>query len=156
MSERLEIRRISTPERLFRKILEEMAQPVGVMILGADHRIKNQVYGKCVRLISGLAVQDSCGTVEMNQMKQLFSEGKSALMIMSGDLSAHRYCREQEVKKLREAGAETVIGIYVKVVLTTECTGLTTTIIGQVARILNDPPMAEEFDYLIDWTEKEE
>lgn len=43
MSEKWQINRVSTPERIFDKIQNEMAQPVGVFVFGAGCDFKNEI-----------------------------------------------------------------------------------------------------------------
>ena len=55
MSKKWEIQRVSTPERIFDKIKEEMAQPVGIIIFGADCELKDEVVNKTISSLPGIA-----------------------------------------------------------------------------------------------------
>ncbi len=46
---------VSTPERIFDKIKEEMAQPVGIIIFGADCELKDEVVNKTISSLPGIA-----------------------------------------------------------------------------------------------------
>lgn len=43
MNEKWRISKVSTPERIFGKIREKMAQSVGIVMLGADCELKTEV-----------------------------------------------------------------------------------------------------------------
>lgn len=58
MSKKWEDRRVSTPERIFDEIKEEMAQPVGIVLFGADCDFKNEVLDA---IVDGL--RDSLATI---------------------------------------------------------------------------------------------
>lgn len=55
MNKKWEVRRVSAPERIFDKIKEEMAQPVGIIIFGADCKLKDEVVNKTISSLPGIA-----------------------------------------------------------------------------------------------------
>lgn len=55
MNKKWEVRRVSAPERIFDKTKEEMAQPVGIIIFGADCKLKDEVVNKTISSLPGIA-----------------------------------------------------------------------------------------------------
>lgn len=108
-----EINKVSTPERIFDKIKEEMAQPVGIVIFGADCEFKNEVYETMMKELQGLARYYTKRPDIATLTKAV--ETYSAVVVMLGsDDSSQRELRHTLVNVMRNAGAKTVIGIYAK------------------------------------------
>lgn len=84
MNQRWEIDRVSTPERIFDKINNEMPRPVGIILVGADCDLKDDAYMRCVEQISNLATGygGKTGNIALRGAKRPFSEGRNVLMVM--------------------------------------------------------------------------
>ncbi len=111
MNLRWEIRRVSTPERIFNKI-KEMAQPVGVVLFGADCDFKNEVKRTTWEsLCTAYCFPNAPGTAELvNALK----DNSMVIVTLNSDESSTHGLRHELVKVMRNAGAETVVGIYAK------------------------------------------
>ncbi len=151
-----ETRRISTPERTFSKIREEMAQPVAIVLFGADCDTKDEAYMNCVEQIPNLATgYGGKGSLSLRAAKHPLSEGRSVLTVMSGGSSLDHSERHEVVQALRSLGARTVVGMYAKCNLPeSSFDGATPTVIDsplkkQVQSLLDSPPTADGLDYLI-------
>ncbi len=154
MDEKWRIGRVSTPERIFEKIITEMAQPVGIVLIGADCDLKDEVFMACVECIPNLATGygGKGGNMGLRAAKQPLSAGRSVLTVMYGMSSGYPKERLQVVEALRDLGAKTVVGIYVRTTVSPEqCENIADfqAISAQVQRLKNHPPKDEEFDYLI-------
>ncbi len=110
MAKKWEIRRVSTPERIFNKIKEEMAQPVGIILFGADCDFKNEVIEEMIKSLPGLAFIPA-----PTSMKAMQNYNCNVVTVMlSSKESADHGIRHELVKTMRNAGAKTVVGIYAK------------------------------------------
>lgn len=154
MDKKWEIRRVSTSGRIFDKIKEEMAQPVGIVLFGADCDLKDEVYMECVEQIQDLATGygGKTGNIALRGAKRPFIEGRSVLTVLDGNSSGQHETRHQTVTALRDLGAKTVVGIYAKFhpiwlgdrkISDEEPTN------EQAWRLLNHPPTADGLDYFI-------
>lgn len=114
MSERWQINRVSTPERIFDKIRNEMAQPVGVLIFGADCDFKNEIANELIANFAGAKtiLDDTPSTKQIVD----FIHSKQSVMVAIFDAwsSASHDLRHECVKVMQRAGFETVIGVYVR------------------------------------------
>lgn len=154
MGKKWEIRRISTSERIFDKIKEEMAQPVGIVLFGADCDFKNRVYAECVEQIPNLATGygGKTGNIALRGAKQPLAKGRSVLVVLDGDSSGRHETRHQTVIALRNLGAKTVVGIYAKLcAIWLGDRGLSDeeSTNQQAWELLNHPPTADGLDYFI-------
>lgn len=124
MSKKWEINRVSTSGRIFDKIKTEMVQPVGIVLFGADCDFKNEVVKE---LTEALGLQTSSDSWESDyehgqcyqkteaHLKYRFGEGqKYAMVILNSDNSAEHEVRHGFVCAIKNAGAASVVGIYVK------------------------------------------
>lgn len=154
MDEKWRIGRVSTPERIFEKISTEMPQPVGIVLIGADCELKDEVFMTCVEQIPNLAVGygGKGANMSLRAAKQPLSEGRSILTVMYGNSSGHQRERGEVVGALRDLGAKTVVGIYAKAEASPDqCKNIADfqAMSTQVQRLNNHQPKDEEFDYLI-------
>lgn len=151
MDKKWEINRVSTPERIFKKITEEMAQPVGIVIFGADCVLKDEVYLECFKRIPNFAICSSSSRLQA--AKRPFSDGQSVVTVMDGKRSGNHACRHQTVTKLREVGAKSVVGIYAKATTITDDSSMSkrerNQLNKQIAAIEQDCPTADGLDYLV-------
>lgn len=161
MDKKWEIRRVSTPERIFNKIREKMAQPVGIVLFGADCDLKDEVYMECVEQIPNLTTDYGGKTISiaLRGLKQPLAEGRNVLLVLDGDSSGQHEARHQTVAVLQNLGAKTIVGIYVKFypiwlgdrkISDEEPTN------EQAWRLLNHPPTADGLDYFIVVEEEKE
>lgn len=116
MSKKWEIKEVSTPERIFSKIKEEMAQPVGIVLFGADCDFKNEVENEVCRQLQGFARYYNYRSIisDNAKLKRAVEKFSSVVIILDTEQSASDDCRRTLVTKLRESGAQQVIGIFVK------------------------------------------
>lgn len=114
MNLRWEIRRVSTPERIFSKIKEEMAQPVGVVLFGADCDFKNEVLDTIVEELRGFADYYTTKAPSTDTLVWAFNSHSAVAVMLNSDESSTHGLRHELVKVMRNAGAETVVGIYAK------------------------------------------
>ncbi len=153
MDEKWRVGRVSTPECIFDKISTRMAQPVGIILIGADCDLKDEVFMTCVERIPNLATgYGGKGNLSLRGAKRPLGEGRSVLTVMYGDSSGHLKERRDVVEALRDLGAKTVVGIYAKTEASPEqCKNIADfqAMNTQVQRLKNHPPKDEEFDYLI-------
>lgn len=166
MSERWIFSQVSMSESVFDKIIREMPQPVGIILMGADCEIKESVYQECIARIPGITIgYGGKNGQPIRAVEEPLSEGCSVLVELSGESSYRQYIRRQTVITLRDAGAKSVVGVYVK------CdrdlywdsfgqSGLKGT--AEVLRLANilemleqNPPKIDEFDSLIIREEKD-
>lgn len=140
-----EIRKVSTPEDIYARIEKEDPHPVGVVLFGADWRNKKDI-------VQDFSTRMPCCHSAIGS-EMLFRNGLNCLVEMSGDDSGDHNRRHWEVTTLRNAGAKTVIGVYVKdrpiVRHADSFLPPVTRFNEQVARLLKEPPTAEGLDYLI-------
>lgn len=143
-----EIRKASTPENVYTKIEKEGSLPVGIVLFGADCGRKKDIVRDFSARIKNLPCCRSANGSEM-----LFRNGFNCLVEMSGNDSGDHNRRHWEVTTLRNAGAKTVIGIYVKmrpiVRYAESANRMLPKLNEQIARLSKEPPTAEGLDYLI-------
>lgn len=114
MNKKWEIRRVSTSERIFNKIKEEMAQPVGIVLFGVDYDFKNEVLDAMVEELRGFARYYTKAPDTVTLVRAIKDHLAVVVMLDSDESSAHGL-RHELVKVMRNAGVETVVGIYAKV-----------------------------------------
>ncbi len=161
MNQKWEINRVSTPDRIFGKINDEMPQPVGIVLFGADCDLKDDVYMQCVEQIPNLATGygGKTGNIALRGAKRPFSEGRSVLTVMGGESSGNREARHQTVIALRDLGAKSVVGIYAKynpAWLGDRKVSDDDPANQQAWALLNHPPTSDGLDYLITIEEEKE
>lgn len=117
MSKKWEINRVSTPERIFEKINNEMAQPVGIVLFGADCELKDDVFEECREQIHNLATPGRDGSshsVVFEMTERGFFGGRNVLLVMSGESSGDHERRHQMITGLKSKGMKSMVGIYAK------------------------------------------
>lgn len=110
-----EIRRVSTPERIFNKIKEEMAQPVGIVLFGADGELKNKTLDAMMERLRGFADYHIDKTPSTDNLIWTLDRYSAVVVVLRSDESSTHGLRHKLVKMMRNAGAKTVVGIYAKV-----------------------------------------
>ncbi len=157
MQDKWEINRISTPERIIRKIKEGMAQPVGIVLFGVDCDFKNEVLEM---LFEGL----SCfyyhriprATVLTSSFKGCSNE---ILVVLNTDESVAKGLRQGLTEAMSDVGAKTVVGIYARARRRSWWRFLLRLNFGEVRKrrkfnemlglLEKNPPKVGEFDYLV-------
>ena len=114
MSKKWEIQRVSTSERIFDKIKEEMAQPVGIVLFGADCDFKNEVLDAIVDGLRGFARYYTKAPDTATLVRNIKNHSAVVVTLDSAESSTHGL-RHELVKVMRNAGAGSVVGIYAKV-----------------------------------------
>lgn len=128
MSKKWEVRKVSTSECIFDKINNEMAQPVGIVLFGADCDLKDDVKKEVIEALGLQGGAGGCGLdgeadYEYGQcylktehhLRYRFSVGqKFAMVILDSHSSSEHDFRHGFVDAIRNAGAKTVVGIYAK------------------------------------------
>ena len=147
MNPRWEIKRVSTSERILDKIKTEMAQPVGIMICGADCEFKNEVVNEIECGLPGLVSYDN--TISALTLAGAVQDCSMVAVILTTDESALHILRHGTVKVMRNAGAKSVVGIYVK----SNCI-MNQSLREQVEAIERTNPTADGLDYLVVITEE--
>ncbi len=166
MSERWIFSQVSMSELVFDKIIREMPQPVGIILMGADCEIKESVYQECIARIPKIAVgYGGKNGQPIRAAGEPLSKGCSVLVELSGESSYRQYIRRQAVITLRDAGAKSVVGVYVKSDRDFYCdsfgqSGLKgATEVFRLVNILEmleqNPPKIDEFDSLFIREEKD-
>lgn len=158
-----EVRRVSTPERIFDKIKTEMPQPVGIVLFGADGDFKNKVLDTMVEALRGFADYYTAETPPCTDtLIRAFDRHSAVAVMLNSEASSMHDLRHELVKVMRNVGAKTVVGIYAKSDLPKLSFGRSAaTVIDspfrkQVRSLIDDPPTAEDFDYFIVVEEEKE
>lgn len=164
MDKKWEIRRVSTSEQIFDKIKEEMARPVGIVLFGADCDFKNEVLDTMMETLRGFA----CSCTEAPDTATLVRTIKDHLavvVVLNSDESSTHGLRHELVKVMRNAGAETMVGIYAKVKyprkiptsgLSLEARQRRLALEKCINTLEQNPPTADGLDYFIVVEEEKE
>ncbi len=141
-----EIRRVSTPERIFQKITTEIPQPIGILVVGTDSSLKEEISQPLGALTAAVRLHVSLApTYHDDTYRTAFANNRNVLTLMTAATSADHSERHRQVKAMYDAGARSVIAVYVE---------------GKFAyshedsyrihrAVTSDPPTAEGVDYLI-------
>ncbi len=113
MKKRWEIRRVSTPERIFKKIQAEMAQPVGIILFGPDDDFTKEVVDE---MASGLgnSARWYRKIPRAAALAKAFKKHSTVAVVLNPQDSSVHTARHNLVKTLQESGAKSIIGVYVK------------------------------------------
>lgn len=157
MDKKWEINRVSTPERIFDKINNEMAQPVGIILFGADCELKDDVLMECQRRVLNLA--PGYGDVVSASIFCQLDAGRNIMIVMDGNMSGDHKQRHRIVTALRDHGAKTIVGIFAKyqpIWLGDKRTAEEDSTNEQAWALINRPPTADGLDYLLVVSEEKE
>ncbi len=113
MNKKWEIRKVSTSGQIFDKIKEEMAQPVGIVLFGADCDLKNEVMDEMMGTLQGFA-RYYTKAPDTDTLVRAIKIHSAVIVMLSADESATQRLRHELVKAMRNAGAKTVVGFYAK------------------------------------------
>ena len=108
-----EINRVSTPERIFEKIKTELAQPVGVVLFGADCDFKNEVKNMMKSELRGL-IRCYANAPNTAALVKAFKKHSAVAVVLNTEESSSHELRHELVKVMQNAGAVSVVGIYAK------------------------------------------
>ncbi len=155
MDKKWEIRKVSTPERIFSKISEEMPRPVSILLFGADCEFKKEVVKDLQNGLLDMKVFH--GAPSTHELCDLIHDGPISLFLLSSMESYDHELRHEAVKAMRRIGAATVVGIYVRA---DESQPLPARgFIGRpdlqlmkttVRKLAQHPPTADGLDYLLE------
>ena len=161
MNQKWEIHRVSTSERIFDKINNEMAQPVGVVLFGADCEFKNEVQEDMMNALGGFAYHYT-GIPNTATIVRALDERALTVTLNSYESAMHNL-RHELVEVMRNAGAKTIVGIYAKAEKISIPMGKAMVFVcrdkqinEQIDAIEQSNPTTDEFDYFIVAEEKEE
>lgn len=147
-----EIRRVSTPERIFQKITQELPKPLGILVVGTDGSFKEEIAHRLAEQTNAIRLYVSqASTYHDNAYRTAFADSHSILTMLTANISAVHSERHRQVKAMYDAGAKSVIVIYVegKFVYSHEDS-------YRIHRaVTSDPPTADGVDYLITIREDE-
>ena len=154
MSTKWEIKRVSTPERIFDKIKTEMAQPVGIVLFGADCDLKNEVWNTMMSELQGFARYYTNAPDTATLVKALKNYSAVAVALNGEESSSHEL-RHELVKVMQNAGAESVVGIFAKCEMPKPLPARgyfkkkTATLARQVTSLAECPPTPDGLTYLL-------
>lgn len=164
MNEKWEINRVSTPERIFNKINNEMTQPVCIVLFGVDCDLKDKIHVQCRKQISRLDIgYRSALDVFSRSIQCWFDMNVNVLVSLTGAMSSDHEQRHRVITTARELGAQSVIGIYAKpqkglhARWANDGSGYKVDeLVRQVQTLTANPPTADGLDYFVVVEEKEE
>lgn len=137
---------ISTFKEVFAEI-NKIAEPVGIILFGADSEFKKQVCSKFSSNIKGIAEIEYTEPGLVASANHLIPlEGWNILVNLSGDQSIDHAKRHEAVTELKKVGVKILIGVYVKQRLAPPQTRRFN---QQVANLLERPPTADGLNHLI-------
>lgn len=141
-----EINRVSTPERIFQKILTEVKRPLGILVFGSGSGFEDGIIQQIINETKALRLGvDRLGTYHDSIYQRTFAGGRNVLVVFNGRASANHDERHQHVQALRETGAGSVIGFYVE----SEYIYSTPDSYKTYCDIKANPPTPDGLDYLI-------
>lgn len=156
MNAKWEISRVSTPERILEKIKKELAQPVGIILFGADCDFKKEVVKTFTTEFGDDLACDTYAGTTMRHIQQSFGASRNYMIDLDSTDSASHDIRHQCVLNLRNLGARSVVGIYIKAREISEITvpPLSNAVKqskfnNQIHAIEDSKPTSEGLDYLI-------
>lgn len=143
---------ISTPEHIFDTFKKEMAQPIGIMLFGADCDFKNEAIEEVQKGLAN-AVIPFHGSPITHEMVELLHNSPISLFVLSSMESSDHELRHEAVRVMRRIGAKTIVGIYAKATATNVDSKLARNTVKELHRY---PPTADGLDYFIEIEEKRE
>ncbi len=115
MSEKWQINRVSTSERIFDKINTEVDRPFGIIVYGADCDYKFKTVDKFLNNLTDVVFTNYRSMMEdFSQVEKLLGDFRSMVVVMNSEDSKVHHLRHECVQKLTEAGAKAVVGVLVK------------------------------------------
>ncbi len=140
-----EISRVSTIEQIIDMINDELDQPVGILVFGADSQLKDSVYATLKGRVKDLAT-----VAPYIPMPVCY--GKNTLTMFDGKTSVGEQNRSNLIKSMHNAGTKIIIGIFVRVEPKSRMMALRPEDFVramQAEKLLLHPPKTELFDYFI-------
>lgn len=151
--------KVSTPESIFGEIKAEMARPVGIVVYGADCELKEKVVGAVIGSLPGLATSNNAAPTP-TLVKYIQNNDMVAIILTPEEAAIHGL-RHELVKVMRNAGANSMVGIYAKCRKPAPLPGrgfLKPKVAGlakQIAAIERSNPNADGLEHFVVVTEEE-
>lgn len=114
MNARWEVSTVSTSEQIFNKIKEEMAQPVGIVLFGADCDLKDEVLDIIMRELQGFARYYTKAPDTVTLMRSV-KKYPAIVIALTSDESGMHDLRHELVKVMRNAGAADGLDYFIVV-----------------------------------------
>lgn len=117
MNKKWKVKTVSTPEQIFDKIREEMAQPVGVVLFGADCEFKSKTVGGVAKGLVNSALFRLGGDDLPSRYSKMRIPQRCThpyFFVLYSSASSSHDVRHEWFQAIRSMGAKTVVGIYVK------------------------------------------
>ena len=128
-------------------LLEKLPSPIGIMVFGPDQGAKNKVFSKIVSKIRNIPSYSggSSNAIPSWPVATTVCVGDNAIVKMDGETSTSYGERHRLVLGMRNNGAATVIGVYVKGDPKTPKEDVK----KQIAKLEKRPPTVDGLDFLI-------
>lgn len=101
-----------TSGKIFDMVERTIAQPLGIMVFGADGESKTEAINTIRRELGPIKCYDE--TPDTATLVNALKEHRIIVIVLNTKESAMRDLRRELVKVMRNAGAKGVIGLYVK------------------------------------------
>ena len=144
------------------EMLEELKHqplPLGILVFGADSGLKAKVYQLLRRKMGGPMSFDRMSLDGyIGQVRMTFKNDRPVLVCLRGDESIHHGSYQQLARRLRNLGARTIIGVFVKA---HRCDDIDFAFVEneasfdhmvyhhQIKKLLSDPPVLDDFNCAI-------
>ena len=150
-----EINGVSIEQEEMLEELKHQPLPLGVIVFGADSGLKARVYQLLRRKLGEPLFFDRISLdCYVGQIKMAFKHGRPVIVCMCGDDSIHHGSIQQLANRLKNLGARTIVGVYVKVtrrddidfaVLEREADFGYRVYCRQIKKLATDPPALDNF-----------
>lgn len=147
--------------------IQPLCQPVGIIVFGVDCDLKDRVTRMTIDTLGLQCDSDDwesdyeyaqCYQKTEAHFRYRFDEGrKNVMAILNFDNSSDREIRRGFIRAIKSAGAKSVVGIYAKylpVWLGDRAISDEELKNSQAWKLLNRPPVLDDFDYSLTVTEK--
>ncbi len=152
--------RVCTLEEALKTVREDLPQPVGIVLFGADCEFKSKVVAIMVRELGAFNSHYYFSCPDCASLSDVLRKYPAEVVIMDSDESGMHDLRHELVKTMRNAGAKTVVGIYAKVdkvpVRPLMSSLEKVEFNKQITAIKQSNPNAEGLDYYIEVENEEE
>lgn len=106
--------RVSTPEQIFGEIKTKVAQPVGIILFGADCDFKRAVLHIMLEKLQG-RVYCFADVPDDDALMSALQEYPVVVAMLDSDKSGKGEARRALIEKMYRFGARTVVGVYAKI-----------------------------------------
>ena len=144
---------IRKPEQVYDKI-KSLPTPTYVVILGPDCPLKDVVYREFVKHILGEEATKRLTLGGDNAyISELMASESTGVIMLQGKAACEYKRREEFYGSLREDGATSIVGVYVKTIpfgrFGSEITPKQLVAINQSSMLSANPPTADGLEYLV-------